>query len=203
MRTHARLLKRLPAIPLGWGDERGFTLLEVMIAIVLITVGLLAAAGSFPQLTAASLYGKDQTRSANLAQQKMEVYRNTGCSALNALVGDYGTVASQYFDQNGTSTTAAAAYFTRDVQIQYWTWSASAKAFVQPANPYTAPSGTCTSSASPSYVYHLSVATHWLVRGQTTFTSGNVSSPNGCVKSGAAVPVGLGCVTVSSFVAPP
>jgi prepilin-type N-terminal cleavage/methylation domain-containing protein len=202
MPTCARFTGVLSPIRPIFRDERGFTLLEVMIAIVLITVGLLAAAGSFPQLTAASLYGKDQTRSANLAQQKMEVYRNTSCSSLNAFVGDYGTVASQYFDQNGTSTTAAAAYFTRDVQIQYWTWSASTSAFVQPANPYLAPSGTCTSSASPSYVYHISVATHWLVRGQTTFTSGNGNSPNGCVKSGAAVSVGRGCVTVSSFVAP-
>ena len=202
MCTRARFTRDLSTIRSLWRDECGFTLLEVMIAIVLITVGLLAAADSFPRLTAASLYGKDQTRSANLGQQQMEVYRNTGCSALNALVGDYGTVAQQYFDQNGTSTTAAAAYFTRDVQIQYWTWSASTNAFVQPANPYAAPSGTCTSSASPSYVYHLSVATHWLVRGQTIFTSGNVGSPNGCVKSGAAVSVGLGCVTVSSLVAP-
>jgi len=184
----------LSAIRPVWRDERGFTLLEVMIAIVHITVGLLAAADSFPRLTAASLYGKDQTRGASLAQQQMEVYRNTATSALASLVGDYGTVASGYFDQNGASTTQTAAYFTRDVQIQYWTWSVSTNAFVQPASPYVVPAG--------SYVYRISIATHWPVRGQTIFTSGNVSSPNGCVRSGAAVSVGLGCVTVSSFVAP-
>jgi prepilin-type N-terminal cleavage/methylation domain-containing protein len=194
MHTRVRFVGGLPAIRPVWRDERGFTLIEVMIAIVLIMVGLLAAAGSFPRLMAASLYGKDQTRGANLAQQQMEVYRNTATSALAALVGDYGTVASGYFDQNGTSATQTTAYFTRDVQIQYWTWSASANAFVPPANPYQAPAG--------SYVYHLAVAAHWLVRGQTAFTSGNSSSPNGCVNSGAAVSVGLGCVTVSSFVAP-
>ena len=194
MCTRVRFTGVLSAIRPVWPDERGFTLLEVMIAIVLITVGLLAAAGSFPQLTAASLYGKDQTRSANLAQQKMEVYRNTATSSLASLVGDYGTVASQYFDQNGASATLTTAYFTRDVQIQYWTWSASSNAFVQPSNPYQVPTG--------SYVYRISIATHWLVRGQTIFTSGNTTSPNGCVKSATVVPVGLGCVTVSSFAAP-
>jgi len=194
MCARVRFTRVLSAIRPVWRDERGFTLLEVMIAIVLITVGLLAAADSFPRLTAASLYGKDQTRGASLAQQQMEVYRNTATSALASLVGDYGTVASGYFDQNGASTTQTAAYFTRDVQIQYWTWSVSTNAFVQPASPYVVPAG--------SYVYRISIATHWPVRGQTIFTSGNVSSPNGCVRSGAAVSVGLGCVTVSSFVAP-
>jgi prepilin-type N-terminal cleavage/methylation domain-containing protein len=194
MRTRVRFLRIFPSIRPGWRDERGFTLIEVMIAIVLMTVGLLAAADSFPRLTAASLYGKDQTRGANLAQQQMEIYRNTAVTALPALVGDYGTVTSGYFDQDGASTTPANAYFTRDVQIQYWTWSAATSAFVQPASPYAVPAG--------SYVYHISIATHWLVRGQTVFTSGNASSPNGCVKSGVAVAVGLGCVTVSTFVAP-
>ena len=194
MCARVRFTRDLCAIRPVWWDERGFTLLEVMIAIVLITVGLLAAADSFPRLTAASLYGKDQTRGANLAQQQMEVYRNTATSALASLVGDYGTVASGYFDQNGATTTAAAAYFTRDVQIQYWTWSTSTNAFVQPASPYVVPTG--------SYLYRISVATHWPVRGQTIFTSGNANSPNGCVRGGAAVTVGLGCITVSSFVAP-
>jgi prepilin-type N-terminal cleavage/methylation domain-containing protein len=176
------------------GDERGFTLIEVMIAIVLMMVGLLAVAGSFPRLMAMSLYGKDQTRGANLAQQQMEVYRNTATPTLGLDVGDYGTVPTEYFDQDGTSTTQSAAYFTRDVQIQYWTWSASTNAFVAPSNPYAAPTGP--------YVFRVSVATHWLVRGQTVFTSGSTTSPNGCVTGGSAVTVGLGCVTVSTFVTP-
>lgn len=203
MRTRLRFKGNLRAIRALGRDQRGFTLVEVMIAIVLLMVGLLAAADSFPRLTRASLYGKDQTRSANLAQQQIEVYRNTPSSSLASNVGDYGTVASAYFDQNGNSTTSAAAYFTRDVQIQYWSWSATAGAFTQPASPYTLPSG-CTSplQSTDPCVYHVSIATHWPVRGQTAFTSGNTTSPNGCVVSGAAVPLGLGCVTVSTFVTP-
>ena len=202
MRTRPRFRGNLSAIRPPGRDERGFTLIEVMLAIVLLTVGLLAAADSFPRLTAASLYGKDQTRGANLAQQQLEIYRNAP-SSLSLLIGDYGTVASGYFDQNGTATAQSAAYFTRDVQVQYWVWSTSAGAFTPPASPYTLPSG-CNSplqTADPC-VYHVSIATHWPVRGQTIFTSGNLGSPNGCVAGGAAVPVGLGCVTVTTFVTP-
>jgi prepilin-type N-terminal cleavage/methylation domain-containing protein len=192
MRTRMRFMRDLSAIRPIPRDERGFTLIEVMIAIVLMMVGLLAAADSFPRLTAMSLYGKDQTRGGNLAQQQMEIYRNMTASALSSLVGDYGTVASGYFDQNGAATTQAAAYFTRDVQIQYWAWVPASSAFAKPASPYVTPTG--------AYVYHVSVATHWLVRGQTAFTTSG--STKGCVTSGVSSAVGLGCVTLSSFVTP-
>lgn len=177
-------------------DDRGFTLIEVMIAIVLMMVGLLAAADSFPRLTAMSLYGKDQTRSTNLGQQQVEVYRNITTSTLAGYVGDYGTFPSQYFDQNGNavSGTSPSVYFTRDVQVQYWTWITSTGAFGTGTSPYTAPSGP--------YMFHVAVAMHWPVRGQTAYTSGNSTSPNGCVSGGAAVAVGIGCVTVSSLVTP-
>src|SRR5262250_1645117 len=102
MRTPVRLGKPSPAVRSAMRDEHGFTVLEVMFAIVLMLIGLLAAAGSFPRLTAMSLYGKDQTRSANLGQQQLEIYRNTVTPTLATLVGDYGAVvANQYFDQNG------------------------------------------------------------------------------------------------------
>ncbi|HEV2360058.1 MAG TPA: prepilin-type N-terminal cleavage/methylation domain-containing protein [bacterium] len=175
--------------------EGGFTLIEVMFAIVLMTMGMLTVADVYPRTMALALYGKDQTRGTNLAQQQVELYRNTPLTSFPNLVGDYGSgaVPSQYFDQDGNGTTPSAAYFTRDVQIQYWPWNSSTSGF-SATNPYTPPTG--------SYVYHVSVTTHWPVRGQTIYTSGNVGSPNGCVAGGAAVQVGLGCVTVSTFVTP-
>ena len=191
MRTHVRASSAFATIRPALSSEAGFTLLEVMIAIVLLTIGLLATASTFPSLMAEALYGKDQTRAANLAQQQMEVYRNTATPTLAGRVGNYGTVASQYFDQNVTTTTPAAAYFTRDVQIQYWPWSTSLAAFVTSTTPYTAPSG--------NYMFRVSVTTHWLVHGQTAYTTG---TPSGCVVGGVAVSVGLGCITIGTFVAP-
>ncbi len=191
------------------GGERGFTLVEVMIAIVLLTFGLLAVADVIPHGLVLGLYGKDQTRSASLAQQEIECLKNQPTSVLATMVGDYGTTGrsapavcnpsgtatlTTYFDQNGTPTAQALAYFTRDVQVQYWPWNSTTLQFALPA-VYTPPSGT--------YVYRVSVATHWLVRGQTAYVSGQTSpNPNGCVNGGTAVPVGQGCVQVSSFISP-
>ena len=187
--------------------ERGFTLIEVMVACVLLTFGLVAVAGVFPQGLAMGLYGKDQTRAASLAQQEVECLKNQTTSTLGGFVQDYGVTkpsatvcnpsstaaATTYFDQNGNVTTSSAAYFTRDVQVQYWPWNGTA--YTLTATPYTAPSG--------SYVYRVSVATHWLVHGQTIYTSGQISpTPNGCVNGGTAVPTGQGCVQVSTIVSP-
>jgi prepilin-type N-terminal cleavage/methylation domain-containing protein len=195
MRGRLRPPRRTGAVSPVLREEAGFTLLEVMIAIVLMSVGLLAAAGSFPALTTGALYAKDQTRASNLAQQQLEVYRSGSVSSLAPLVGDFRTkVATQYFDQNGNRLTASTgAYFVRDVQVQYWTYVTNG---FTPSSPYTTP------TAGTTYLYRISVATHWHVRGQTAFTSGNVNSANGCVVAGIAVPVARGCITVSSFAAP-
>ena len=175
-------------------DERGFTLIEVMIAIIIMTVGLLAVASVFPPGLVLSMYGKDQSKAANLAQRWVEDLKNDPVSTLAADVGDFGTVASQYYDSNGNGTTAGSAVFTVDLQIQYWVWNASTGQYVVSATPYTAPSG--------QYVYRVSAATHWLQSGHTVFTSGHLASPNGCVVGGVAVPTGPGCILISTFVSP-
>ncbi len=79
-----------------------------------------------------------------MAQQEIECLKSQPTSALSGFVGDYATsrtptpavcnpsssaAFSAYFDPNGTTTTQAAAYFARDVQIQYWTWSTSTSQF--------------------------------------------------------------------------
>lgn len=207
MRMHSTPKRVIRWVP----DEHGFTLIEVMLGIVLLTFGLLAVADVFPRGLALSLYGKDQTKAADLAQQEIEFLRTqatssgscpttpiaqTATASLNCLVGDYATsVATAYFDQNGNAVSQSAAYFGRDVQVQYWTWNAGAGQLT-PSAPYSAP------SSGTQYVYRISVATHWLVRGQTAFTSGNSGSPNGCVSGGAAVSAAQGCVRVSTFVTP-
>jgi len=173
-----------------------------MLAIVLMTFGLVAVADVFPHGLALGLYGKDQTTAAGLGQQKIEYYKNQATSILGPLVGDYTVkVTTEYFDTRGNATTqtatgAAAPYFLRDVQIQYWTWNGATSQFTLPASPYAVP------GAGISFVYRVSTATHWLVRGQTVFASGNTSTPNGCVNGAAQASTGLGCVQVSTFITP-
>ncbi len=83
------------------------------------------------------------------------------------------------------------------MQIQYWVWipggCGGTDCFVRSATPYTAP-------GSGTYVFRVAVATHWLVKGQTSFVSGQTT--NGCVSGTAAVPTGLGCVQVSTVISP-
>jgi Tfp pilus assembly protein PilV len=182
--------------------EKGFTLLEAMLGIMFLLIGLLAVADVFPRGLSLGRYGKDQTVATSLAVQEVEDLKNSGTTFIQGKVGDYasaGTVATVYFKQDGTQTTQAdpLAYFARDVQVQYWTWNSTTSQFVlptSPASPYTAPaSGT-------AYVYRVSVATHWLVRGQTSFVSGQAT--NGCVNNTVAAPTGIGCVQFSTYVSP-
>src|SRR5574337_988802 len=109
--------------------ERGFTLIEALASIVLLTWGLLVLFDVLPRGLRLGELGNDQGRATALAQQKMEYYKSLAPSSLT--VGDYGTRA-ECFDLNGnllstgsTCTTAFSnqlAYYARDTQIQYWTW---------------------------------------------------------------------------------
>ncbi len=202
--------------------EYGFTLIETMLGIVLLTVGLLAVADVFPAGLALSRYGKDQTMAANLAQQEVEYLKTlttawqTTCTspptAVNCAVADYNALLPnstqalhQTINQNGQQ-------YVRDVQVQVWTYADCR--FGVPGQSFTCPDGTTVTfpgttqypvpaaQPSPLYIFRVSVATHWIARGQTIFTSGNTSSPNGCVSGGAAVSTGLGCVQISTFISP-
>jgi Tfp pilus assembly protein PilV len=183
--------------------ERGFTLIEAMIAITLVTFGLLAVANVYPQGLALTAYSRDQSKAIVLAQQELEYLKSVlPATSPASHVGDYGTAnnPSAYFDLNGTLTSQSAAYFTRDIQVQYWTWNATgcggSGCFQIASTPYS------TSPPSGMYVYRISVATHWLVKGQTSFVSGSITGPNGCVSGGGAVSIASSCVQVSTFTSP-
>lgn len=185
--------------------ERGFTLLEVMISVVLLTFGLLAVASVLPTGLGLGLYGKDQTRAASLAQQRVEYIKAQGSSYVSTILGDYLTTTTQYFDQNGGPSTLGSEYFDRDAQVQVWTWNGTQ--FVISATPYTLP------AAGSQYVYRVSVAISWNINGFSSFqypvgkTHGKgkpktVTGPTGCVVSGVSVGIGTGCVQVSTFISP-
>lgn len=53
-------------------DQRGFLLVETMVAIFLISVALVAVAGVFAQATRSNLQAGEYTVATNLAQEKLE-----------------------------------------------------------------------------------------------------------------------------------
>lgn len=204
---------------LGWG-EQGFTLIETMVAVILLVVGVLGLLEVFPRGLRLGVYGNDQGKASALSLQRLEFYRNqspaclAGCTPTLTRIGDYGQTGRaadagpEYFDVSGQPTAASSAYYTRDVQVQYWTWTtASASCGGAPPcyaalTPYTAP------GSGVSYVFRVSVATHWVVRAQTTGSprmdvyTPTGSGASGCVVNSASVPMGPGCIEVTTFITP-
>ena len=62
-------------------NERGFTLVEIMVAMVLITVGLLALLSTTAMTTRMISRGQRSSVAASFATQRMERLRADGCTA--------------------------------------------------------------------------------------------------------------------------
>ena len=57
-------------------NEKGFSLMEVMIALLILAVGLLAVAGLMTMTIKTNAYGNHLTEASTFAQAKMEEFRS-------------------------------------------------------------------------------------------------------------------------------
>src|SRR5687768_337924 len=78
-----RILRRSRAHP---DASRGFSLLEVLIAVVVLSVGLLALAALQGRLTQASSEAKVRGRVAAMLSARMDALRNGGYGTINPIV---------------------------------------------------------------------------------------------------------------------
>lgn len=92
--------------------ESGVTLVEVMIAMVLLTVALLGLAMAFPPSGLAVFQGRAVTSAVALAQQQMEIARGTPYGSLNTLAGTDSTTHSPYTVVTGVAVNAPAPGLT-------------------------------------------------------------------------------------------
>lgn len=62
--------------------ERGFTIVEVVVAVLVLTVGLLGLASTAAVVTRMIAQGDRYTEASTLANRQLEVLRSQGCSSL-------------------------------------------------------------------------------------------------------------------------
>ncbi|HJU90949.1 MAG TPA: prepilin-type N-terminal cleavage/methylation domain-containing protein [Gemmatimonadaceae bacterium] len=60
--------------------QRGFTIVEIVVALMVTAVGVLALAGTAAFVERLAGEGAAQTRAANMAQSRFELLRSSGCS---------------------------------------------------------------------------------------------------------------------------
>lgn len=105
----------------GIRDDSGFTLIEVLIAIVLVSVALIALAGLLTTTLKSTNLGKNVTVAVNLAQQKMEDIRRAAAVNFDSVTDSVSAsdpIAGSNPDQvedNGAITGYAS--FRREVYI--------------------------------------------------------------------------------------
>ncbi len=106
------------------GNQRGFTLPEVLVAAVIVTVGLTAIAGGFQYALSGVEVGKKQSTAVFLAEQKLEQIKADAMTNFAAM-GPYN--AEAYGDLTGypshrrtvTVTTATATTKLVSVSVFY------------------------------------------------------------------------------------
>jgi type IV pilus assembly protein PilV len=90
-------------------DQRGITLVEVLVALALIGVGLLAVGTAFPAATSGVEAARQQTTATFLAEQRLEQIRATpyaNITSANFPAEDYGAIR----DAGGNPLPSAARY---------------------------------------------------------------------------------------------
>ena len=86
----------------GWNGERGFTLVEVLVATVVLSIGLVAVATGFQYATSGVETGKGETQAVFLAEQRLEFLKNLALTNWASACLNAGTI-------NETSSTSVAA----------------------------------------------------------------------------------------------
>ena len=89
-------------------NNNGFTLLEILVAIVLLSIGLLAMASLTVGIMGGNLFSNQLTTATTLAQDKMEDVRRRGYSGLPAsdttTTEDYGQITGYPLHRRVTFT---------------------------------------------------------------------------------------------------
>jgi prepilin-type N-terminal cleavage/methylation domain-containing protein len=87
-------------------NDRGMTLLEILVAVTVLCVGLLAVVVMFPTSSSNIDHAGKVSRAASLAQEKIEEFRNTSFDSITA-----GSDTPTGYTRNWTVADAGSAPF--------------------------------------------------------------------------------------------
>lgn len=152
MKVHAKtLLRNVP-------PQRGFSLIDVLIAAVVLSVGLLALAVLQGQLVRNSSATRSQTQAMALAQEKLEQYRafKTATGATNSYASIVPIPSSSAETIATVGGTAAANTYTRTVGVERYILSMSTGKFVS-----ADPTDLTTNPITPNEFKVVTVTVGW------------------------------------------
>ena len=117
-------------MPDKWRDRRGFTLIEVMIAIFILVVALSGLIGVTVMAIKGNDFSKKMTTATTLAKDRMEQVKNLPYDSpyLNAGTTYYylnaeGTATGSYFTRKLTVTDATPAANMKTIEVEVsWSW---------------------------------------------------------------------------------
>lgn len=111
-------------------DKRGFTLIEVLIAMALLSFGLMAVASLAGTIIKATESGRKQTQAVNLAVEKLEMLKAISYANIQSTGSDSGitrvcTGTSPTFtcSPNGAAETSSDPTVTIDNAVFTWNWT--------------------------------------------------------------------------------
>jgi len=98
-------------------NSRGFTLVEVMIAIAILVIGLLGVAGVATTVINGNALGKEITTATTLAQDKMEELKGTAYASLTSNSDTQESIYTRTWTV--TADSPAAGMKTIDVVVTF------------------------------------------------------------------------------------
>lgn len=99
-------------------NREGFTILEVLVAVLVLTVGITALVGSAAIVTRMIGQGRRTTQAAQRAERRLEILRQTALSATPQCTGlAGGTATSAGITETWTVTTPASPPQSRVLQV--------------------------------------------------------------------------------------
>ena len=102
-------------------DNKGFTLIEVMIAIVILSVGLLGMASLTVGIIKGNKFSNEVTTATTLGQDKMEDIRRTGYSSVAAETKAVLPSPDDQYKREVTVTNNSPATDMKTVNVKvYW-----------------------------------------------------------------------------------